>query len=115
MGGIELPEGSTNPIAALTVDGQYFQDNSIDPHAHQYWTNIDDNCHFQVDRVREGKYRLTIYATGMFGHFVHVGSQYMPGKQPLLLNDGSQSPLALKSGALEHQTNLLENSNMALL
>ena len=72
-GRIKLPKGATNPMAVLTVDGQYFQDNTVDPSSYQYWVDIDHHGRFKIDRVKEGKYRLTVYADGIFGDFVRDG------------------------------------------
>lgn len=79
-GRIKLPKGAVNPVAALTVDGQYFQDNSVDASSHQYWTDIDHRGEFSIDRVKEAKYRLTVYAEGIFGDFVRDGIAVQSGK-----------------------------------
>lgn len=79
-GRIKLPKGASNPIAILTVDGQYFQDNSVVPSSYQYWTDIDTSGRFRIDRVVEGKYRLTVYADGIFGDFVRDGVTVRAGK-----------------------------------
>lgn len=55
-GKIKLPRGAINAVAVLTVDGQYFQDNSVNASSHQYWTDIDNWGRFAVDRVKGGKY-----------------------------------------------------------
>ncbi|KAL4898082.1 putative rhamnogalacturonate lyase B [Aspergillus ambiguus] len=73
QGQINLPRGASRPIAILTVDGQYFQDNSVDPHSYQYWVEIDKDGRFRLDHVVEGKYRLTVYADGIFGDYVQDG------------------------------------------
>lgn len=80
-GTVKLPKGATRPIAILTVDGQYFQDNSVVPSSYQYWTDINKDGSFSIDRVKEGKYRLTIYAEGIFGDFVRDGIVIRAGKQ----------------------------------
>ncbi|KAL4734565.1 Rhamnogalacturonate lyase B [Aspergillus similis] len=72
-GTINLPKNAKNPIAVLTVDGHYFQDNSAVPSSHQYWAEIDKNGRFSIDRVVAGKYRLTVYADGIFGDFTRDG------------------------------------------
>lgn len=69
-GCLELPDKVENPTAVLTADKQYVQDNSADPRAHQYWTDIDERGKFRIDRVKEGNYRLTVYGGGVFGDFV---------------------------------------------
>jgi rhamnogalacturonan endolyase len=47
-----------------------FQDNVEDVSAYQYWADID-HCSgkVQVDRVKAGTYRLTVYADGVFGDY----------------------------------------------
>ncbi|KAJ5649731.1 Glycoside hydrolase-type carbohydrate-binding [Penicillium longicatenatum] len=80
-GTVKLPKGATRPIAILTVDGQYFQDNSVVPSSYQYWTDINKDGSFSIDRVKEGKYRLTIYAEGIFGDFIRDGIIIRAGKQ----------------------------------
>lgn len=72
-GQIELPRGAINPVAVLTVDGQYFQDNSVNASSHQYCTDSDTRGRFAIDRIKEGKYRLTVYADGIFGDFARDG------------------------------------------
>jgi rhamnogalacturonan endolyase len=79
-GQVRLPKGATNSIAILTVDGQYFQDNSAVPSSYQYWTDVDSSGKFRIDRVVEGKYRLTVYADGIFGDFVRDGVTVKAGK-----------------------------------
>ncbi|KAJ5345748.1 hypothetical protein N7452_003752 [Penicillium brevicompactum] len=80
-GTVKLPKGAVRPIAILTVDGQYFQDNSVVPSSYQYWTDISQDGSFKIDRVTEGKYRLTVYAEGIFGDFVQDGITIRAGKQ----------------------------------
>lgn len=77
---IKLPKGAVNPVAALTVDGQYFQDTSVNPSSHQYWTDIDCHGKFSIDRIKEGQYRLTVYAEGIFGDFVRDVITVQSGK-----------------------------------
>ncbi|KAL4955193.1 galactose mutarotase-like domain-containing protein [Aspergillus filifer] len=79
-GSVKLPKGAKSPIAILTVDGQYFQDNSVVPSSYQYWAEIDEDGRFTIDHVVEGKYRLTVYANGIFGDFVRDGIQIKAGK-----------------------------------
>ncbi|PYH96645.1 rhamnogalacturonate lyase B [Aspergillus ellipticus CBS 707.79] len=80
QGKINLPEGATRPIAVLTVDGQYFQDNSVNSSSYQYWAEIDGTGRFSVDHVKEGNYRLTVYADGIFGDFERDGVQVQAGE-----------------------------------
>ncbi|OGE47697.1 hypothetical protein PENARI_c038G00418 [Penicillium arizonense] len=80
-GTVTLPQGAVRPIAILTVDGQYFQDNSVVPSSYQYWTDVNPDGTFSIDRVKEGKYRLTVYAEGIFGDFVLDGITVRASKQ----------------------------------
>lgn len=79
-GRIKVPRGAINPVAVLTVDGQYFQDNSVDTSSYQYWADADNRGRFTIDRIKEGKYRLTIYADGIFGDFVRDGITVRSGE-----------------------------------
>ena len=67
---VHLPKGARNPIAILAQNGVDFQDNVLDTTAYQYWANIS-RCsgEVQIDRIKAGRYRLTIYADGIFGEF----------------------------------------------
>ncbi|KAJ5970095.1 Glycoside hydrolase-type carbohydrate-binding [Penicillium vulpinum] len=89
-GTVKLPKGAVRPIAVLTVDGQYFQDNSAVPSSYQYWTDINQHGSFNIDRVKEGKYRLTVYAEGIFGDFVRDGIIIHAGRQTALHDIWSQ-------------------------
>ncbi|QQK48462.1 Glycoside hydrolase-type carbohydrate-binding [Penicillium digitatum] len=80
-GTVKLPKGAVRPIAVLTVDGQYFQDNSVVPSSYQYWTDINQDGSFSIGQVKEGKYRLTVYAEGIFGDFVRDGITIHAGRQ----------------------------------
>ncbi|KAJ5509906.1 Glycoside hydrolase-type carbohydrate-binding [Penicillium expansum] len=79
-GTVKLPKGAVRPIAVLTVEGQYFQDNSAVPSAYQYWTDINPDGSFSIDR----KYRLTVYAEGIFGDFVRDGIVIRAARQTAL-------------------------------
>ncbi|THV00289.1 galactose mutarotase-like protein [Dendrothele bispora CBS 962.96] len=70
-GRVQLPEGASNAIAVLSANGVHFQDSAADPRAYQYWVPLDpgDNS-FNITRVKEGTYRLTVYADGIFGDFI---------------------------------------------
>ncbi|KAI1260331.1 polysaccharide lyase family 4 protein [Xylariaceae sp. FL1019] len=68
---IQLPEGAENAIAVLAQNNVDFQDNVEDVKAYQYWSDIsDESGQVQIDRVKAGTYRLTIYADGIFGDYV---------------------------------------------
>ncbi|USP81226.1 polysaccharide lyase family 4 protein [Curvularia clavata] len=66
---VALPKGAKNPIAILTENGRNFQDNVFDTKAYQYWENVSPNGDVTIPRVKAGKYRLTIYADGIFGDY----------------------------------------------
>ncbi|KAJ5157938.1 Glycoside hydrolase-type carbohydrate-binding [Penicillium coprophilum] len=83
-GTVKLPKGAVRPIAVLTVDGHYFQDNSAVPGSYQYWVDINQDGSFSIDRVKEGKYRLTVYAEGIFGDYVRDGIIIRAGRQTTL-------------------------------
>lgn len=80
-GKVKLPKSAIRPVAILTASGYYFQDNSAAPEAHQYWTEISSDGSFTIDRVKEGNYRLTIYADGIFGDFVKEDITVRAGKK----------------------------------
>jgi rhamnogalacturonan endolyase len=67
---VDLPKGAKNPIAILTQNGVDFQDNVYDTKAYQYWKDISASGEVNIDRVKAGTYRLTIYADGVFGDYV---------------------------------------------
>ncbi|RYP43452.1 hypothetical protein DL770_011667 [Monosporascus sp. CRB-9-2] len=68
---IELPEGAERPIAVLSENGQDFQLNVFDQDSLQYWADVDPATGaVEIPRVREGTYRLTVYADGVFGWFI---------------------------------------------
>lgn len=69
-GRVDLPEGAEKPIAILSASGMDYQDNAQDVHAFQYWADIDPTTGaVAVDGVVAGRYRLTIYAKGIFGFY----------------------------------------------
>ncbi|KAH9995210.1 polysaccharide lyase family 4 protein [Xylariaceae sp. FL0662B] len=68
---INLPEGAERPIAVLAENKQDFQLNVFDQSSLQYWADIDlDTGAVEIPRVKEGIYRLTVYADGIFGWFI---------------------------------------------
>ncbi|KAF8425321.1 galactose mutarotase-like domain-containing protein [Tirmania nivea] len=80
-GEINLPKSAKNPVAVLSASGMHFQDNAAAPHEFQYWTNINAKTgQFQFKRVVDGKYRLTVYADGVFGEFFVDGVVVKAGK-----------------------------------
>ncbi|RYP46844.1 hypothetical protein DL768_007011 [Monosporascus sp. mg162] len=68
---IKLPKGAKRPIAVLSENGQDFQLNVFDQNSLQYWADVDPATGaVEIPRVREGTYRLTVYADGVFGWFI---------------------------------------------
>ncbi|KAG9081557.1 hypothetical protein FRC06_005506, partial [Ceratobasidium sp. 370] len=66
---VNVPSGAKNPIAILTQNGVDPQDNAADVKAYQYWGNITSSGAASISRVKEGTYRLTVYADGIFGQY----------------------------------------------
>ncbi|KAF7191455.1 Rhamnogalacturonate lyase B [Pseudocercospora fuligena] len=79
-GQISLPGEAQNAIAILSASGMDVQDNVFDTSAHQYWSNIAQNGSVTIPKVKAGTYRLTIYATGIFGQFVQDDIIIEPGQ-----------------------------------
>ncbi|KAJ5378413.1 Glycoside hydrolase-type carbohydrate-binding [Penicillium cosmopolitanum] len=80
-GTVTLPKSAARPIAILTANGYYFQDNSAAPSAYQYWADVASDGSFNIDRIKEGSYRLTIYAEGIFGDFVKENITVRAGRK----------------------------------
>ncbi|GJC94195.1 rhamnogalacturonate lyase [Colletotrichum higginsianum] len=77
---VDLPAGASKPIAVLAQNGIDFQDNVFDTKAYQYWSDIDAQGYATIPRVKEGTYRLTIYADGIFGQYIKDDVQVVAGK-----------------------------------
>jgi rhamnogalacturonan endolyase len=58
---ISLPQGATNALAVLSLNGSDFQDNNKDGKAYQYWADISDSGSVTIPSIKAGTYRLTIY------------------------------------------------------
>ncbi|KAI6088596.1 polysaccharide lyase family 4 protein [Hypoxylon rubiginosum] len=68
---VGLPEGAKRPIAVLSENKQDFQLNVYDHSSLQYWADVDPETGVvEIPRVKEGTYRLTVYADGIFGWFI---------------------------------------------
>ncbi|KAL5632583.1 hypothetical protein ACGC1H_005507 [Rhizoctonia solani] len=67
---INIPAGAKRTIAILSENGLDPQDNAQNTSAYQYWGDVPDNGHLNIPRVKEGTYRLTVYADGIFGQYV---------------------------------------------
>lgn len=68
---IKVPRGGKDAIAVLSLPGFDYQDNGHNARAYQYWADIDPQTgKVQIDRVKADRYRLTVYAAGIFGDHV---------------------------------------------
>ncbi|KAI0200513.1 rhamnogalacturonate lyase [Astrocystis sublimbata] len=68
---IQLPSGAKRPIAVLSENQQDFQLNTFDHLSRQYWADVDpESGSVEIPMVKEGTYRLTVYADGIFGWFI---------------------------------------------
>ncbi|KAI1387385.1 polysaccharide lyase family 4 protein [Hypoxylon trugodes] len=68
---VALPSGAKRPIAVLSENKQDFQLNVFDSSSLQYWGDINtETGGIEIPRVKEGTYRLTVYAEGIFGWFI---------------------------------------------
>ena len=77
---VDLPVGAKRPIAVLAQNGVDFQDNVLDTKAYQYWAEIDTKTgNVEIPMVKEGTYRMTIYADGIFGEYTKDNIQVVPG------------------------------------
>ncbi|KAI0071969.1 galactose mutarotase-like protein [Panus rudis PR-1116 ss-1] len=76
---VVLPKGATKAVAVLSANGVHFQDSAAVPGAYQYWANIDNGL-VSLDRVKEGSYRLTIFANGIFGDYTQDNIEIRAGR-----------------------------------
>ncbi|KAI8934784.1 hypothetical protein NX059_008471 [Plenodomus lindquistii] len=81
---VNVPRGAQNPIAILTEPGHDYQDNVFDTKAYQYWSEISSSGEVTIPRVKAGSYRLTIYATGIFGNYIQDNIAIRAGKTTAL-------------------------------
>ncbi|KAI0735193.1 galactose mutarotase-like protein [Earliella scabrosa] len=78
---VHVPPGAEDVVAILSANGVHFQDSANDPSAYQYWqTDVRDGV-VNIDRVKEGTYRLTVAASGIFGDYVQDDIVVQAGKQ----------------------------------
>ncbi|KAF1954418.1 polysaccharide lyase-like protein family 4 [Byssothecium circinans] len=66
---ITLPKGATRAIAVLSLNNADFQDSDADAKAYQYWAEIPTSGTVTIPSVKASTYRLTIYASGIFGQY----------------------------------------------
>ncbi|CAE6415670.1 unnamed protein product [Rhizoctonia solani] len=77
---VNIPAEAKKTIAILSVNGLDPQDNAQDTTAYQYWGDVSDGGSLTIPRVKEGTYRLTIYADGIFGQYEEDGIVITAGK-----------------------------------
>ncbi|KDN45410.1 hypothetical protein RSAG8_04997, partial [Rhizoctonia solani AG-8 WAC10335] len=77
---IDTPAGAKKTIAILSENGLDPQDNAQNISAYQYWGDVSDNGLLSIPRVKEGTYRLTVYADGIFGQYAEDGIVIVAGK-----------------------------------
>lgn len=69
-GKIELPKGAKRPVIVLSENRQDFQLNVFNTESLQYWAEVSGCGDYKIPRVVEGKYRVTVYADGVFGWYI---------------------------------------------
>ncbi|KAI0448099.1 galactose-binding domain-like protein [Xylaria telfairii] len=67
---IQLPSGSTRPIAVLSENKQDFQLNVFDHSSLQYWADVGPSGSVEIPMVKAGTYRMTVFANNIFGFFI---------------------------------------------
>ncbi|XMA14661.1 hypothetical protein WAI453_007452 [Rhynchosporium graminicola] len=78
---VDLPLNAKKPLAVLSQNGVYFQDNSLDTKAYQYWAEIDPATgNVEIPSVKAGTYRMTLYAEGVFGQYVKDDIEVITGE-----------------------------------
>ncbi|KAH7872177.1 galactose mutarotase-like protein [Lentinula edodes] len=71
---VTVPEGALNPVAVLSANGVEFQVATLFPP----FLSIDGSV--SIPRVKEGWYRLTVIATGIFGEYAQDNIIVSAGK-----------------------------------
>ncbi|KAF4974546.1 hypothetical protein FZEAL_8570 [Fusarium zealandicum] len=69
-GNIKLPKNARKPIIVLSEDEQDFQLNVFKTDSLQYWAEVGKAGDFEIPRVVQGSYRVTVYADEVFGWFI---------------------------------------------
>lgn len=93
---VKIPNEGEKPRAVLSANGYDFQDNSQNVSAYQYWVDIDtETGEVQIDRIKAGVYRLTVYADGIFGDYVQDGIVVEAGE---MTDSGSVTWVAESAG-----------------
>ncbi|KAF7349178.1 Galactose mutarotase-like protein [Mycena sanguinolenta] len=84
LSGMNLPPAAEDVVAVLSAEGLEFQRNVLDLKASQYWSDVSAQGTLQIADVAEGTYRLTVYASGIFGSFVKDGVVVRAGQTTAL-------------------------------
>lgn len=75
----------SEPIAVLSASGYDFQDNTFNTSAYQYWTSLttsdDGTLTGSISRIKAGTYRLTVYASGIFGQYIQDSITVSAGQE----------------------------------
>ncbi|KAJ1303374.1 hypothetical protein OPQ81_011568 [Rhizoctonia solani] len=77
---INIPVGAKKTIAILSENGLDPQDNAQNTSAYQYWGDVLGDGRLNIPRVKEGTYRLTVYADGIFGQYEEDDIVILAGK-----------------------------------
>ncbi|KAE9407534.1 rhamnogalacturonan lyase [Gymnopus androsaceus JB14] len=69
---VSVPEGALEPLAILSANGVEFQasNSAANYSAYQYWTPVQNDGSVDIACVKEGIYRLTVIAKGIFGDYI---------------------------------------------
>ncbi|KAJ7207040.1 galactose mutarotase-like protein [Mycena pura] len=81
---MSLPAAAEDPVAVLSAPGLDFPRNVLNLKALQYWADVDADGSLRISDVAAGTYRLTVYAKGVFGSFIHEGVEVRAGKTTTL-------------------------------
>ncbi|KAJ6486773.1 galactose mutarotase-like protein [Mycena sanguinolenta] len=81
---MSLPHAAEDVVAVLSAEGLEFPRNVLDLKASQYWGDVSSQGALQIADVAEGTYRLTVYASGVFGSFVKDGVVVRAGQTTVL-------------------------------
>ncbi|KAJ7128110.1 galactose mutarotase-like protein [Mycena filopes] len=77
---MQLPREAADVVAVLSADGLDFARNVLDIKTLQYWGDVSADGGVKIADVAAGRYRLTVYGSGVFGSFVQDGVEVRAGK-----------------------------------
>ncbi|THH29365.1 hypothetical protein EUX98_g4827 [Antrodiella citrinella] len=77
---ISVPQGASDVVAVLAANSVEFQASATVPSAFQYWQTDVENGEIDIQHVREGQYRLTVYAKGIFGDYIQDNIEVKAGR-----------------------------------